>query len=702
MAWQLHYTSVASGPAGRPGFQLIGRTPGTPHRLESLVVPLLTGKPPPTPGAARPVTLAYAAYGREVVLTRCHPLDRDRSGRHGDFFGHAVVTTPNELDGIRPIDFWDAPLWRSRSLNGTVDLRPGASFDPETLGRGLARRGEPGYALLIRLLREVRRALAAGYGRILLVSRNPDEIVFWIAVISYSLPCATAALLSFTTYSAEPAGTSQLLVGTTPDVRIPPTLNAVVIDLDRPAPGDPRAEQGAGRFIRSVAACWRRLDLTGIEAVGELDGDDLDTAAALLALCRGEVSVTPEEQLAVSRLLLRYGATAPGWVWQDLPLDRLEFDLALAACATAPPRHALRYTIRALWTAPDLVRLAETVHVCLAADSPPPVTEVENAAAALACLGAGDLSAAYDRMPPEGRDPLVAGVFTGLDRANSHIRRRMLTDEACRRLAGRDLRRAPRIGALILESLARGGSLDRRITTVSLLDLELTAAEADPILRRVWQDAVPTPADCAWLLESFGPWLAERPSLIGLFARMFAGADLDAPETTELAAAVENTLPGRDATGAGLVLTAPRIAGARLPGDAAPVLEEIERRGVHVPRELLDRVCAQAARRLTTMTPRSRTELLGLLSGRARARVVASWLAGAGQSRDERAALLEIAVRLRTAGRPEAELETWAQRLASRPFGLSQVEGPLIGDPELAAGLREVLSGGRRSMWRWR
>ncbi|MFC5753943.1 hypothetical protein ACFPZN_50710, partial [Actinomadura rugatobispora] len=360
MAWQLHYTSARRGPTGRAGFQFVAETPGLPEGTRAGVTPYLSYRPPPgaplSPDDAEvdrfPVALLYDRVAGRPLLLRCRYLGRDYSGRYGNFFAHAVVAEEEELEGLRPAELWHAPLWTDRPLDGggaagavlpeLDELSPGPDSDPESLARWLAEQGGPGdaYALLARLMDAVAGVLARGHGRVVLVAEDVEPIARWIAVVSYSLPVAAAARMSFVTYSADPDGAAQRLVGTTPDVWASAqrhTEHAFHVG-GRGLQGGPPVS----RFARTVAACWRDFDFAGLDALGELGElappgaraapEVLDRAAALLSLCRGDRTVTPEEEAAVADLLTRSGGNVPGWVWRELAqgAPAMGLDLALA------------------------------------------------------------------------------------------------------------------------------------------------------------------------------------------------------------------------------------------------------------------------------------------------------------------------------------------------------------------------------------
>ncbi|WP_181871376.1 hypothetical protein [Sphaerisporangium album] len=577
MAWQLHYTSAEAGPAGRAGFQFVAESPGLPHGVTGKVARHLAYKPPPTAPLApapeqiarMPVALSYAPLGELSVVTRCVYLGRDYSGRYGNFLGHAVVATAEELTGLRPVELWRSPLWQDvPASSGTplpelADLPPGEAVDPDTLGAWLASGGDAAYVRLGGLLENVRRALAGGQGRIVLVCADVEEIVRWIAVVSCSLPWPVAARLSFVTYSADPAGAPHIIVGTTPDVWMPTDVEAAVVRLDAPAdagarapagatvPADPRAPADAnartgstvsadatvkpGRFARTVTDCWRRMDLDGIDAIGELGappgsdtfdaaavgGDaaagwgafDPDTSAALLAFCRGDTSVTDAEQSAIARALSK---DLPDWLWDDLAraAGRMGFELASAVRAHAPeetaelcalrcavlaltdpalpaPSPASRpetrgalaaETARALAAARDLEELGHAARTAYAVGAPIDAAGLERTAAALARDGRGDLARLLERLPAGLRDTVLSGAVAGLEHSSAGVRDQMLVDAVCERLWRHDLTHAPRTGTAVILSLVRRERLTRVQATEELLRLApyATASVPDP------------------------------------------------------------------------------------------------------------------------------------------------------------------------------------------------------------------------------
>ncbi|ROO88901.1 hypothetical protein EDD29_6586 [Actinocorallia herbida] len=285
MAWQLHYTSARS--AARSGFQFTASSPGLPPGAEAAVSPYLGYRPPPdappAPDAAEiagfPEALSYDVIGGRRLLVLSRYLGRDYSGRFGNFLAHAVLADADELEGLRPIEFWRAPFWAAApagALPVLDDPPPGDTLDPESLCHWLAALDHDPYARLAWLL-------DTSADRIILVCPDVEEIVRWFAVLAYSLPVETAAALSFTTYTADPVTSPHRLVGTTPDVWASQRTDHPAHPLDRPAPPHTPTP-----YATAVTALWRAHDLDGLDALSELarlTPATPDAAAILTSLC---------------------------------------------------------------------------------------------------------------------------------------------------------------------------------------------------------------------------------------------------------------------------------------------------------------------------------------------------------------------------------------------------------------------------------
>jgi hypothetical protein len=707
MAWDLRYTSAESGPTGRSGFQFVATTPDTPPDVTRVVTPYMTYRPPPSapsaPGPAElagfPVSLAYGREGDYAVLVRCRYTGRDYSGRYGNFAGHAVVATPQEMEGLRPIELWESPVW-SGPAAGAPDLVPGDAFDPDSLVAWLAR--EDGHPRLAALLDAVATALAGGHGRVVLVAEDAGLIARWIALLSYSLPAGLAAHLSFTTYTADPESAPQLVVGTVPDA-----WPGRGFRLDEPF----TPEVPPGRFARVLAGCWRTGDLDGIDAVGELltrganaDGDlaAADGAAALLALCREDTSVSGQEESAAAELVRRGGA--PAWVWPALSpvLPEVGFELAAALADVSPKiaEHCVALALAdpslrdelpgirledglpdrfrtAVAAASGLEALAGTVRLADQVGGTIETAELTAAAAACARRGAGDVAAALDAVPAGRRTAMVSGILAGLEAAEPTTRQAMLTPGACAALGEHDWTRAPRTGGLVLS--ARG---DRHEATAGLVELAAyDLPEIEELLAGLWDDP-PTPDDCTRLIGRLGPVMTRFATLRRLPRRVFESAPLDAEETVRLAELIRDRLPEL-AGPAWIVLGHGEALRAEREHDVARVLGRMDARD-----PLTGRVCASVAGALAGRSARSRAAILTAASDAVRADLTGHWVE-VGGDRTGRVDLAEIEVRLDRARTPVSRLTAWGDGLGR--FARRHVESALTDrDPQLASAWRAL------------
>nr|WP_155356025.1 hypothetical protein [Acrocarpospora macrocephala] len=733
-------------------------------RLRDLAAPHMSYRPPPsaplTPTPAEitkfPVSLTY----EPGVLSRCVYLGRDYSGRYGNFLGHALVLREEDLVGSRPIEFWGAPFWADVPAEGELEelteLAPGSAVDPEALGGWLAAGGTDAYERLRELLESVRKVLTRGHGRLVLVAADAgdiEDIVRWIAVISFSLPWAAAARLSFSTYSADPAATHQMIVGTTPDVWIPSDIDASVVRLD-----EPPAPVRTGRFAATAVGFWRRTDLDGLDALGELGDAEPETAAALIALCRGDGTVASEEQDAIIALVEN---GLPDWAWRMLGrrAGLIDRPLAAAIAEHGPPEAADPCAARCaalamrdpelpiparVMRAPYLAALTAAAGTALGEARAPLLVvavlrvadvyglrldpeAVEHAAAATiharssdpadatnpavptgatnptgrtnpaetTALGqAADLAGAIQRTPSEWRETLIAGFITGLEDTSVEVRDRLLTPEVSALIADHDWRPAPRTGALVLRREVGAGRRDRVDATIELLGF---TDDREETLKSLWEKQ-PTAAECARLIEALGPEMDASPQLSELPARAFLTGGLKGPEVLKLAEKVRDGLSGYPADDAEATLIAARLTEAPTPVEAARAIDALTELTREGHPDLMPMTRAAAAKALAGKDPRFRTTVVKSVTEPARRWLINAWLT-ANRNRDQQIALLEIAIRLRMAGVIIPRLDQWARSQVINWSMFSSVEAHFKRDAELAAGLRELTGQKRRRIF---
>jgi hypothetical protein len=102
------------------------------------------------------------------------------------------------------------------------------------------------------------------------------------------------------------------------------------------------------------------------------------------------------------------------------------------------------------------------------------------------------------------------------------------------------------------------------------------------------------------------------------------------------------------------------------------------------------RLVAAASAALARRPPPFRAAVLRAAAEPVARRLVGEWLRGPRLSRDEQLALLEVAIRLRNAGRVVDDLDAWARDRANGWTLFAAMDSRFRNDAELAAGLREL------------
>ena len=224
---QLYYTSCETGLAGYGGYQFnavtLGTSPAVMREIEdrSVYEPprWLLVNPCLDEPEAYPIALSYfrsEATGA-AILTHVTFAGTDYSGRPGNYFAHALVTSTPEQDFglLLPAELWGAELWQSTPIEsselpelpgplprGVVD-RPGVQAFLDARGTE---------AMLPELLSAVWRAMAGGR-LVLLASHDANENIWWVAAVSYLLGKHLARRMTFTTYSHRPGYSRHHLAG---------------------------------------------------------------------------------------------------------------------------------------------------------------------------------------------------------------------------------------------------------------------------------------------------------------------------------------------------------------------------------------------------------------------------------------------------------------------------------------------------------
>ena len=314
---QLHYTSCPDGPAGFSGFQFSAATPGIApvvlREVEELTVyqppSWLLANPQLDEPDAYPVMFLQAASAvtGAAITAQIVFAGTDYSGRPGNYFAHALVTsTPREDFGpVLPAELWGAELWQRTPASRTelpalTGPPPRGFIDPPGAQAFLDAHGLDG--ILGELLTAVGQAMS-GAPPVLLVTLDAHECAWCVAALSYLLG-ELAQRLTFTTYCHRPESARLHLIGILPDAMPPDAFTASfqLFDLTTGrTPGGgvhPLAALLASTGVLAALALWRQAVTLASGAEEHLD-DWLPVVAAAAGLL-GRL-LTPAERAAVSR-----------------------------------------------------------------------------------------------------------------------------------------------------------------------------------------------------------------------------------------------------------------------------------------------------------------------------------------------------------------------------------------------------------------
>jgi hypothetical protein len=305
---QLYYTSCETGLAGYGGYQFNAVTPGTSPLIVREVEDRSVYEPPrwlmadpcPDEPEAYPVAFSYAKSEATdaVIITHVVFAGNDYSGRPGNYFAHALVTSLPEQDlgSLLPAELWGADVWQGAPIeSSTLPELPGplrrGVVDRAGVQRFLDARGTE--RLLAEMLTAVWRAMA-GDRLVLLASDDPNENIWWIAAVSYLSGEHLAPAMTFTTYSHRPGYSRHHLIGIQADA-VPPDADTgfQLFDLDAgKTPGGtphPLAALLTETGVMAAEGLWRQA---AAFASGTEEGPDdwLGPVAAAAGLLRGRLS----------------------------------------------------------------------------------------------------------------------------------------------------------------------------------------------------------------------------------------------------------------------------------------------------------------------------------------------------------------------------------------------------------------------------
>jgi hypothetical protein len=153
---QLYYTSCETGLAGYGGYQFNAVTPGTSPLIVREVEDRSVYEPPrwlmadpcPDEPEAYPVAFSYAKSEATdaVIITHVVFAGNDYSGRPGNYFAHALVTSLPEQDlgSLLPAELWGADVWQGAPIeSSTLPELQGPTTRTRTSGGSLPSRTCP-------------------------------------------------------------------------------------------------------------------------------------------------------------------------------------------------------------------------------------------------------------------------------------------------------------------------------------------------------------------------------------------------------------------------------------------------------------------------------------------------------------------------------------------------------------------------------
>jgi GTPase-associated protein 1, N-terminal domain type 2/GTPase-associated protein 1, C-terminal domain/GTPase-associated protein 1, middle domain len=315
---QLYYTSCEHGLGGYGGYQFSAVTPGVSPAVLREVEERTVYEPPrwltvpdPDEPEAYPVAFSHGTShaAGTTITARVVSAGTDYSGRPGNYFAHALVTsTPAQDFGpLLPAELWEAAVWQSTPAAGNElpelpgPLTPGVVDRPKVQAFLDARAVE---GILPGLLTAAGRAMA-GERPVLLVTDDVSENAWWIAAISYLLGERLARQMTFTTYSHRPGYSRYHVTGALPGT-LPPEAGASFQIFDfaagRTSAGTvhPLAAILAGTGVMAASGLWRQAEAFASGAEASLDDwlAPVATAASLLGQ-----ALSPAQVDAVARWL---------------------------------------------------------------------------------------------------------------------------------------------------------------------------------------------------------------------------------------------------------------------------------------------------------------------------------------------------------------------------------------------------------------
>ncbi|MFF5289138.1 GTPase-associated protein 1-related protein [Paractinoplanes globisporus] len=331
---QMYYTSCRKGLSGAPGFQFNAVSRGIgpdvlreAEALTSYQPPRAIAQAPSEENVRRaPVNLCYLP-GPTALLANVVYVGADYSRRPGNYFAHTLVSRDpgGDLRAVLPIELWRAPFWVRDEVDGTeLPELPGplptGALDRTAVAVFL--REHQGAAHLPALLTAAEETVRTKRRKVVVAGADSDEVARWIATLSYLLPPATAARMSFATYDRDPRYSRVDVIGAIGGVDLDLGGNELTayhlfdFTAGRVSAIDvhPLARILAELDPADAGEAWSRA--TEVAGGDEQSFDDWlpVVAAALMTWPRGPESARDEPAVVAAWLSEHASRLAPDWV----------------------------------------------------------------------------------------------------------------------------------------------------------------------------------------------------------------------------------------------------------------------------------------------------------------------------------------------------------------------------------------------------
>lgn len=224
MMRQYYYTSTGKGTSGSAGFQCKAKSSGLTAEDVNVINTMVGYRIPPmldeTKLHVHPPALRYVYLSQDkCVLVNSQSNGPDENGRPGNFFGHAVLTKPEDFKIYPPIMFWRNQFWKSDDPSDRTTLpelnafnvEPSLDFDQVWNFLNGNNRREWLRSLLAAVIRHDTEK------RPIVILDHVDNIAKWIAAVTFALPGHYRPFISFATYHHDPYQVPYRITGTTSD-----------------------------------------------------------------------------------------------------------------------------------------------------------------------------------------------------------------------------------------------------------------------------------------------------------------------------------------------------------------------------------------------------------------------------------------------------------------------------------------------------